>query len=71
VSNRVVLAFEHPSCDIGVDIHIAFPDPVQGPKAQAARMRPACPICKEPLHYTGFWLGVADKEDPLRIERLP
>jgi hypothetical protein len=71
VKSRIVLAFEHPTCDIGVDVHIAFPNPIQGAEALAARVCPACPICKEPMSYTGFWLGTADKEDPLRIESLP
>ena len=69
MSCRILLAFEHATCDIGVDVHV--PLSKENSEVLADRVRPACPICKEPMIYIGFWIGMADPEDPLRIERLP
>lgn len=52
---RIRLMFEHPACEIVVDVHLPLADPiVEGADAMAARVCPACPICKERLGYVGF-----------------
>ncbi len=56
MSRRIVLSFDHPPCgDIAVDIHVSLCDPIQeGAEAIAERLRPVCPICKQPAIYVGF-----------------
>lgn len=51
---RIRLMFDHPTptCDdVVVDIHLPLPDPIEDDaEAIAERVRPACPICKQPAH---------------------
>ena len=56
---RIRLLFdhsEHSACgEVSVSVHLPLFDPiVEGADALAARVRPACPICKEALRYVGF-----------------
>ena len=68
MSTRIMLVFEHPTpttCDeIAIDIHLPLPDPiVEAAEAMAARVQPACPFCKQPMHYIGFNFENADEKD--------
>jgi hypothetical protein len=56
MSNRIMLMFEHPACgEIVVDLHLPLPEPiVESADAMGERLRPACPICKQPMRYVGF-----------------
>lgn len=53
---RIVLMFEHTTCDeVTLDIQLPLPDAItESADAMAARVCPACPICKLPMHYVGF-----------------
>ncbi len=54
-TRRIMLMFEHPTCDVVVDVHIPLPEPIEeGAHAMAARVQPGCPICKELMRYVGF-----------------
>ena len=44
--HHIMLMFEHPSCDVVVDIHLPLPD------LMAERVRPLCPSCKQPMRYS-------------------
>jgi hypothetical protein len=61
--HRIMLMFEHPPCDVVVDVHIPLPEPIEeSANAMAERVRPACPICKEPMRYSA-WSFSDDEED--------
>ena len=60
---HIMLMFEHPACDVVVDIHLPLPDPItEGADAMAERVRPACPICKEPMRYSAWGFSDTDTE---------
>lgn len=63
MSRRIYLMFEHPTCQgIVVDIHLPLPDPAEKSTDDLAlRVRPACPICKQPMRYSGW--GFSDTDD--------
>lgn len=56
MSRRIILVFEHPSCEeVAIEIQLPLPDPsTESADAMAARICPACPFCKEPMRYVGF-----------------
>ena len=71
---RIMLMFEHPACnDVVVDIHLPLPDPItESTEAMAARVIPACPICKEPMRYAGWssnTAAAAEEDDTRRHAR--
>lgn len=62
--HRITLMFEHRSCDIVVDVHIPLPEPIdESANAMAARVQPACPICKEPMRYSAWGFSDTAKEE--------
>jgi hypothetical protein len=63
--HRISLMFEHPACDdVVVDIHLPLPDPIEeSAEAMADRVRPACPICKQPMRYVGWGFSDIDQAD--------
>ncbi len=65
MSHRIMLMFEHPTCnDVVVDVHLPLPDPItENIDTIAARVKPACPICKEPMHYIGWGFSDTGKEE--------
>lgn len=69
MSRRLLLAFEHTTCDVSVDINIRRPDPiVKSAEAMAARVCPSCPICTEPMRYTGW--SFDDDEDGVPLSTI-
>lgn len=56
MSRRITLVFEHPACgEVGTDVHLPLPNPItESAEAMAARVCPACPLCKQPMSYVGF-----------------
>lgn len=61
---RIMIMFEHHACDVVVDIHIPLPEPIEeSVDAMAERVRPACPICKEPMRYSAWGFSNTDDED--------
>jgi hypothetical protein len=63
---RIRLMFDHPThtCDVVVDIHLPLPEPIEeSVAAMADRVRPACPICKQPMPYTGWSFSDLDDDD--------
>ncbi len=63
-----MLMFEHPACDnVVVDIHLSLPEPASPIDATAAtlaaRVRPACPICKEPMLYRAWGFSATHQQD--------
>jgi hypothetical protein len=64
-TRRIMIVFEHPRCEIVVDVHLPLPEPIEtGLDAMAERVRPACPICKEPMPYIAWNFSDTEEEDP-------
>jgi hypothetical protein len=64
MSRRLMLMFDHPTCDVAVEIYVPLPEPIQeGTEAMADRYRPACPICKQPAQYLGWNFEPVDDAD--------
>ena len=62
-TTRMIFSFDHPPCDVSVDIDLPLPDPItESAEAQADRVCPACPICKAPMRYIGFLFSKDDDE---------
>ena len=60
---RIILSFDHRTCDASVDINLPMPDPINvSAEEQADRVCPACPICKAPMRYIGFSFSKDDDE---------
>lgn len=67
MSRRIMLLFEHPTCDVSIDVYLPVPDPIEvGAEVMADHCRPACPICKMALQYVGFCLEDAAEKTPAR-----
>lgn len=72
MSLRITLIFEHPTCDVGVDVHLPLPDPIEvGAEAMADRCRPACPICKEPMRYIRRYINWRFPDDDASTSESP
>jgi len=74
MTRRIQLMFEHPTCNVVVDVHIPLPEPIEeGHDAMAVRVRPACPLCKQPMRYVGWSFSTidddADDDDASNTER--
>lgn len=72
-ASRIVLCFEHSTCAVLVDITLPLPDPiVEGAETMADRIRPTCPICKNPTDYIGFCFDAEEdhSDHPGRDEKL-
>lgn len=71
---RIMLMFEHPACNnVVVDIHLSLPEqrasPIDATAATlAARVRPACPICKDPMHYRAWGFSDTNQQDEVESE---
>ena len=76
MSRRILFMFEHPACNVIVDIHLPLPDPIEeSTEAMAERVRPACPICKQSMRYGGWNFSDADldespSENPQHLPRI-
>lgn len=62
--HHIMLMFEHPACDVVVDIHLPLPDPIEeSTEVMAERVRPLCPSCKEPMRYSCWSFSDYDEND--------
>jgi len=69
-----MLMFEHPPCDdVVVDVHLPLLDPsTTNIEAMADRVRPACPICKEPMRFAAWNFSDTDEgSEPPSAAPLP
>jgi hypothetical protein len=66
MSTRITLVFDHPPCNgVRVDIRLPLPNFLTvGAEEMANRVCPPCPVCKQPMQYTGFHLGDNDDDEP-------
>ena len=65
-TTRISLMFDHPGCpdDVVVDIHLPLPNPIdESAEAMAERVRPVCPICKQPMQYAAWGFSDEDEDD--------
>lgn len=72
---RIRFMFDHPTptcADVVVDIHLPLPDPIEeGAEAMAERVRPACPICKQPMRYAAWSYSDINDNDDTAPEQAP